>query len=242
MKLKEKIRVMLLGYKATSDTYINKLKEKGVSIGEDVFLYRPYNTTIDIQNPHLLSIGNHVMITGPVTILTHDYSWSVLKRKYGYIVGNQKPVKIGNNVFIGWGATILAGTTIEDNTVIGANSVVHGHLEGDAVYAGNPAKYLMTIDEFYKKRVDSQLEEAFQVVREYKNKTGDYPKKELLCEYFYLFTQNVNALPAQYNMQLKLMDNYEQSVEVLELSTPQFKDYESFIEYCVRRLESESNG
>lgn len=40
-------------------------------------------------------------MTGPVTILTHDYSWSVLKKKYGIIYGNQRKTVIGNNVFIG---------------------------------------------------------------------------------------------------------------------------------------------
>ena len=49
-------------------------------------------------------------MTGPVTILTHDYSWSVLKKKYGIIYGNQRKTVIGNNVFIGGGATILGGS------------------------------------------------------------------------------------------------------------------------------------
>ena len=93
-----------------------------------------------MQNPHLLTIGNHVMITGPVTILTHDYGWSVIKRRYGEILGNQKRVSIGDNVFLGWGCTILAGTTIGANTIIGANSVCSGKIDGNSVYAGNPAK------------------------------------------------------------------------------------------------------
>jgi maltose O-acetyltransferase len=126
MGLKTKLKNKALGYKATSDSYIAQLRRSGVKVGTDVKFFRPYNTTIDMQNPHLLTIGDHVMITGPVTVLTHDYSWSVLKNKYGYVAGNQKPVKIGNNVFIGWGATILAGTTVGDNTIIGANKRCFG--------------------------------------------------------------------------------------------------------------------
>ena len=80
MGWKNKIKIAILGYRATSESYIKYLRKIGAKIGEDVVLYRPLNTTIDIQNPHLLEIGNHVMMTGPVTILTHDYSWSVLKR------------------------------------------------------------------------------------------------------------------------------------------------------------------
>ncbi|MCI7714774.1 hypothetical protein [Peptostreptococcus porci] len=75
-----KIKKLILGYRASSDVYINFLRKQGIEIGNNVRIYRPFNTTIDFQNPHLLTIGNDVQITGPVTILTHDYSWSVLKK------------------------------------------------------------------------------------------------------------------------------------------------------------------
>lgn len=101
MNVKNWIKFKVLGYKATSDSYINHLRKIGVSVGKGVKIYRPFNTTIDVQAPHLLSIGNYVQITGPATILNHDYSWSVIKRKYGYIYGSQRKTIIGNNVFIG---------------------------------------------------------------------------------------------------------------------------------------------
>ncbi|MFQ7634723.1 MAG: acyltransferase [Mediterraneibacter faecis] len=178
MNLKNKIKVKILGYKATSESYITYLRKIGVQVGEDVVLYRPLNTTIDVQNPHLLEIGNHVMMTGPVTILTHDYSWSVLKRKYGEIVGNQKYTVLKDNIFIGWGATILAGSYIGENTIIGAGSVVSGHLEGNAVYAGNPARRILSIDEYYQKRKSKQIEEAIAYVRKYEERFGAVPSIE----------------------------------------------------------------
>lgn len=58
----EHIKVCVLGYKATSKSYINHLKKSGVLIGENIFIYRPMSTTIDLQNPHLLKIGNNVMM------------------------------------------------------------------------------------------------------------------------------------------------------------------------------------
>lgn len=140
--MKNLLKRILFGYKATSESYIAHLRKMGMSIGEDVILFRPFNTTIDEKNPHMISIGSHVMITGPVTILSHDYSWSVLKGKYGDILGNQRRTIIGDNVFIGWGATILGGSFIGDNVVIGAGSVVSGIIDSDSVYAGNPAKKL----------------------------------------------------------------------------------------------------
>lgn len=67
-------------------------------------------------------------------------------------MGDQRKTVIGSNVFIGWGATILAGKRIGDNTIIGANSVVSGIIEGDSVYAGNPAQKIMSLDDYYQKR------------------------------------------------------------------------------------------
>ncbi len=49
-------------------------------------------------------------------------------------------LKIGNNV------TILAGTTIGKNSVIGANSVVKGHYDDYCVIAGNPARVVKRYD------------------------------------------------------------------------------------------------
>ena len=143
MNILNLLKKKLLGYKLSSESYINYLQKKGVKVGKGIEIFRPFRTEIDMQNPHLLTIGDYVQMTGPVTILTHDYSWSVLKRKYnGEILGNQRETIIGNNVFIGWGATILGGSKIGDNTIIGANSVVSGKIKGNSVYAGNPARFI----------------------------------------------------------------------------------------------------
>lgn len=52
---------------------------------------------------------------------------------------------IGNNVWIGAGAIILAGVSIGDNSVIGAGSVVTKNVEADTVVAGNPAREIRTL-------------------------------------------------------------------------------------------------
>ena len=43
-------------------------------------------------------------------------------------------------MFIGSNTTILAGTKIGDNVIIGAGSLVKGNISGGGVYAGVPAK------------------------------------------------------------------------------------------------------
>lgn len=241
MNLKNKIKVKILGYRATSESYITYLRKIGVQVGEDVVLYRPLNTSIDVQNPHLLEIGNHVMMTGPVTILTHDYSWSVLKRKYGEIVGNQKYTVLKGNIFIGWGATILAGSYIGENTIIGAGSVVSGHLEGNAVYAGNPARKIMSLDEFYYKRKVKQLDEAVDYVKKYKERFGCIPSVEKLDEYFYLFFDPMDKEQKEiFTYKLNLMGNYDASLEAAMKRNRKFASYDDFIEYC--KMNGINNG
>lgn len=50
--------------------------------------------------------------------------------------------QIGNNVDIGPNVVIIGPINIGDNVKIGAGSVVVKSLEGNAVYAGNPAKLI----------------------------------------------------------------------------------------------------
>lgn len=52
------------------------------------------------------------------------------------------PTKIGNDVWIGMGALILAGITIGDGAVIGAGSVVTRDVPPYAIVGGNPARLI----------------------------------------------------------------------------------------------------
>ena len=52
------------------------------------------------------------------------------------------PVIIGDRVWIGTGATILAGTTIGEHAVVAAASVVTADVPGGVVVAGNPARII----------------------------------------------------------------------------------------------------
>ena len=80
-------------------------------------------------------------------------------------------------------------------SIIGANAVVSGHVDGDSVYTGNPARKIMTLDEFRDKRKKKQIEEAKKkVVLEYKKRFNKVPPESELEEYFFLFRNN--DLPA----------------------------------------------
>ena len=122
----------------------------GVSVGHSCRLISVSRSTFGSE-PYLIQIGNHVTITGGVRFVTHDGGVWVFRQSspnidvFGSIV-------IGDNVFVGLNATLLHGTVVGDNVVIGAGSVVKGVLESNMVYAGVPAKPIMTLEE-YRKRV-----------------------------------------------------------------------------------------
>lgn len=79
MKIREIMKKVFWGKRSSSESYIEYLRSIGVKVGEDVTIYVPSKTLIDEQYPWMISIGSHVRITEGVKILTHDYSWSVLK-------------------------------------------------------------------------------------------------------------------------------------------------------------------
>lgn len=101
MKLKEFFKKIVYGKRYSSETYINYLRKIGVEIGEDCTIYVPTKTLIDEQYPWMIKIGNHVRITEGVKMLTHDFSWSVIKladSEYkGSVLGASGKINIGNN-------------------------------------------------------------------------------------------------------------------------------------------------
>lgn len=84
----------------TSPYLINKiLRLEGIDIGEHTIIYDPNSQTIDRERPWMLKIGDYCKITKGCTILTHDYSRSVMRMIDGQIIGEAGLTTIGNNVF-----------------------------------------------------------------------------------------------------------------------------------------------
>lgn len=234
--LKKLIRGLILREKASTEKFVAYLRKKGVQVGENVRFFSPSRTLVDVTCPWLLSIGDNAVIAHGVIILTHDGAWLTLKRSpksKGAICGGQAPVKIGNNVFIGMNAIISKGVTVGDNVIIGVGSVVTKDCEPDSVYAGVPAKRIMSVEEYYKKRCDAQFSEAKQIVLRYYEVFQKTPPKEVLMEYFMLFCNLDEALKTPiFKKKMEECCNFEDSVEFMKHNSPLFENYEAFLKAC----------
>ena len=118
------------------------------------------DTPIDANWPWLISVGDDVTLSSNVRILAHDASTAKtgVRTKVGI-------VRIGNNVFIGADSIVLCNTRIGDNVIIGAGSVVTHDIPSNSVYAGNPAKFICTFEEYQEKHKTNR--ETHPIFRQY---------------------------------------------------------------------------
>jgi len=98
---------------------------------------------IDIMANAPVNIGNDVMIASGTRIITstHDYNNNPMWKHRV-----DRPVSIGNHVWIGANVIILPGIKIGNYVVIGAGSVVTKHVPDNCIVAGNPAKFIKKIE------------------------------------------------------------------------------------------------
>jgi maltose O-acetyltransferase len=91
-----------------------------------------------------ITIGDDVQIGPNVQLLTPTHPIEPEPRREKW--EGAEPIRIGDNVWLGGGVTVLPGVTIGENTVVGAGSVVSRDLPANVVAAGNPARVIRTID------------------------------------------------------------------------------------------------
>ena len=105
-----------------------------VKMGLNCFL----NKNCTILSRVGVKIGHNLMCADNVYIRDNDGHKLTKDGKRN----TPKPITIGNNVWVGRGATILKGVTIGDNVVIGAGSIVTKDIPPNCIAAGHPAKVI----------------------------------------------------------------------------------------------------
>lgn len=132
-------------YRLRGDHTTEQLISMGMKVGKN--FKRLNGVILDPGHCWLIEIGDNVTMAPRVHILCHDAS---TKQFLDYT--KIAPVTIGNNVFIGAESVVLPGVSIGDNVIIGANSTVTKDIPSGSVYAGNPANYICSLEDYLKKQ------------------------------------------------------------------------------------------
>lgn len=138
------------------------LKKMFAEIGDDCYIEPPFHANWGGKNVHFgngvyanfnltmvddcdIFVGNNVMFGPNVTVSagTHPIHPELRSKQAQYNI----PIHIGNNVWIGANSVILPGVNIEDNSVIGAGSIVTKDIPSNVVAVGNPCRVLREINE-----------------------------------------------------------------------------------------------
>jgi maltose O-acetyltransferase len=116
--------------------------ERRVYIGDGAKIHIGRNCHIN-ENVFLQSccIGNNVLIAPEVVILSSSHAYAIINEpiiEQGQLP--DRPVLIGDNVWIGRRCIILPGIEIGENTIVGAGSIVTKSIPSNVIAAGNPCK------------------------------------------------------------------------------------------------------
>lgn len=112
-----------------------------ITLGD--FFYSNHN--LIITDGASVSFGDHVFIAPNCCFTTAEHAIDPEMRAAGVEIS--KPIKVGNNVWIGAGTTVLAGVEIGDNAVIGAGSLVTRSIPSGVVAFGVPCRVRRKITE-----------------------------------------------------------------------------------------------
>ena len=109
--------------------------------------YIASNAYLDGQGYQLITIGKDVVISREAMLLTHDYSIETALHSVGRGTPERSTkvdagITIGRNSFIGARASLLPGTVIGENCIIGAGAVIKGTVPDGAIMVGNPARQI----------------------------------------------------------------------------------------------------
>lgn len=101
---------------------------------------------VDVSHCWLIEIEDNVTVAPQVYLLAHDASTKKLidYTRIGKIV-------LKYNCFIGARSIIMPGITVGENAIVAAGSIVVNNVESGTVVGGNPAKFIMSVEELQSK-------------------------------------------------------------------------------------------
>jgi acetyltransferase-like isoleucine patch superfamily enzyme len=89
-----------------------------------------------------VSIGRECIVADRVMLIDFDHGVVEVECPVRLQGIYKRSVRVGHNVWIGYGACLLRGITVGDNAIVGTSAVVTRDVAENAVVAGVPARLL----------------------------------------------------------------------------------------------------
>ena len=93
-----------------------------------------------------VSVGRECILADRVMLIDFDHGVVDVDRPIRAQGIYKRDVRVGNNVWVGYGACFLRGVTVGDNCIVGSSAVVTRDVPDDAVTGGVPARVLRMRD------------------------------------------------------------------------------------------------
>ena len=115
-----------------------------IVIGDETWISNGFSAIAEYSS---IKIGRRCLIGSNVEIVDSDFHGLAVKDRYRSDPSWCRPVRIGDDVFIGAGVRILKGVTIGDGAVVAAGAIVTGDVPPLGVVGGNPARVIRMLEE-----------------------------------------------------------------------------------------------
>jgi acetyltransferase-like isoleucine patch superfamily enzyme len=89
-----------------------------------------------------VSIGRECIVADRVMLIDFDHGAVEVERPVRLQGIYKRDVRIGHNVWMGYGACVLRGVSIGDNSIVGTSAVITKDVPANAVVAGSPARVI----------------------------------------------------------------------------------------------------
>ncbi|MGB2711566.1 MAG: acyltransferase [Conexibacter sp.] len=93
-----------------------------------------------------VSIGRECIVADRVMLIDFDHGVVEVERPIRLQGIYKRDVRVGHNVWIGYGACVLRGVEVGDNAILGTSAVVTKDVPTNAVAAGIPARVIRMRD------------------------------------------------------------------------------------------------
>ncbi len=142
-KTRQKIIVELLGYIPENVNISSPFTVDygwNIKVGKNVFI----NMNNYFMDGAEITFGDNVFVGPSCGFYTADHPLDAEDRRKG--LEKASPIKVGDDVWIGAGVSVMPGVTIGDRSVIGAGSVVTKDIPPDSLAMGVPCHVVREIE------------------------------------------------------------------------------------------------